>query len=238
MPAASKSGKAVLVSFSGVDGAGKSTQIANLEAVLKSGGYRVRLLSFWDNVVVGCRWREGFVHRAYGSERGIGAPGKPVERRDKNVRHWYLTLARHALYFLDAMNLAWVTARERSDCDILIFDRYIYDELANLPLSSRLTRAYIWLVTAIVPRPDVAYLLDADPAAARERKPEYPVEFMRKCRVAYKQLAIILRTFTVIPPLELPSALRAVASAFFLNTGLPRNVQPETMPDIDVAPAA
>ena len=31
----------------------------------------------------------------------------------------------------------------------------------------------------IVPRPDVAYLLDADPEAARARKPEYPVDFMR-----------------------------------------------------------
>ena len=76
----------LIISFSGVDGAGKSTQIENLRQHLEAAGFRTRLLAFWDDVVVGCRFREGFVHRAYKSERGIGEPGKPVARRDKNVR--------------------------------------------------------------------------------------------------------------------------------------------------------
>ncbi|PYX77543.1 MAG: hypothetical protein DMG66_07045, partial [Acidobacteria bacterium] len=80
--------RAILVSFSGLDGSGKSTQIENLRAQLEARGLRTRLLAFWDNVVVACGVREGFVHKAYGSQRGVGAPGKPVERRDKNVRRW------------------------------------------------------------------------------------------------------------------------------------------------------
>jgi thymidylate kinase len=207
--------KTLLISFSGLDGSGKSTQISNLVRALHDSGYRTKQLAFWDNVVVGTRYREGFVHKAYKSQRGIGAPGKPVERRDKNVRRWYLTLARHLLYFVDAVNLRFVVgSARRSGASVVILDRYIYDELANLPLSSPLTRAYVRFVNWMVPRPDVAYLLDADPEAARARKPEYPVDFMRECRGAYKNLASIVGGITIIPPLELEAAKAAVLLAF------------------------
>src|SRR5437763_6050841 len=154
-------GKSLLVSFSGLDGSGKSTQISSLVRALHANGYRTKQLAFWDNVVVGSRFREGFVHKAYKSQRGIGAPGKPVERRDKNVRRWYLTLARHLLYFIDALHPRFVVgSARRTGADVVILDRYIYDELANLPLSSPMTRAYVRCVNWMVPRADVDYLLD------------------------------------------------------------------------------
>ena len=180
----------LLVSFSGLDGAGKSTQIENLRQFAADRGLSTKLLAFWDDVVVLSRYREGFVHKVYGSERGIGAPGRPVHRRDKNVRKWYLSILRHGLYLLDAVNLARVVgAARRSGADVIIMDRYIYDELANLPLSNPLSKAFIRLVSRCVPQPQVAYLLDADPEAARARKPEYPLEFLYSCRRAYFDLA-------------------------------------------------
>src|SRR5579871_1654784 len=189
----------LLISFSGVDGSGKSTQIESLQSALHNAGLKTTLLAFWDNVVVGVKYREGFVHRVYKSERGIGAPGKPVNRRDKNMRGWHLTAARHFLYLLDACNLRRVVARERkSGADVIILDRYIYDELSNLNLSNPLSRSFIKMVHNFVPRPDIAYLLDADPVAAYARKPEYPVDFMKKCRRAYYDLAAILKTMTII----------------------------------------
>lgn len=213
----SRDHRPILVSFSGVDGAGKSTQIENLQKFAHSRGLTTNLLAFWDDVVVLTRYREGFVHKVYGSEKGIGAPGRPVHRRDKNVRKWYLSILRHGLYLLDALNLVRVVAAaRRSGADIVIMDRYIYDELANLPLSRVLTRIFIRLVSAFVPRPDVAYLLDADPEAARDRKPEYPLEFLHSCRQAYFDLAGLLGNMTIIPPLPLPEAKREVETALAL----------------------
>ena len=204
----------LLISFSGVDGSGKSTQIESLRSALHAAGLKTTLLAFWDNVVVGVKYREGFVHKVYKSERGIGAPGKPVNRRDKNVRGWHLTLARHFLYLLDSIHLCRVVARaKKSGADIVILDRYIYDELSNLNLKNPLSRAFVKFVHGFVPRPDIAYLLDADPVAAYARKPEYPVDFMKKCRRAYFDLAAILKTMTVIPALELPAAKLAVLKA-------------------------
>lgn len=205
----------LLVSFSGVDGSGKSTQIENLCSALHSAGMTTRLFAFWDDVVVGMKYREGFVHKVYKSERGIGAPGKPVNRRDKNMRGWHLTLARHFLYLLDAINLRRVIEgeRRRPGVDVIILDRYIFDELSNLNLANPLSRNFVKFVQTLVPRPDIAYLLDADPVAAYARKPEYPVEFMKKCRRAYFDLAALLGTMTAIPALSLAEAKIAVLKA-------------------------
>jgi len=205
--------KTFLVSFSGLDGAGKTTQIENLRSYLEARGLRTRLLAFWDDVVVLSRYREGFVHKVFKSERGIGAPGKPVNRRDKNVRGWHVNLARHGLYLLDALHLRQVIARAAHGTDVLILDRYIHDELANLPLENRLTRAFVRFVAAIAPRPDVAYMLDADPIAARERKPEYPLDFLVDSRRRYHALAP-MAGMTIIPPLPLEDAKAAVVTAF------------------------
>lgn len=205
----------LLISFSGLDGSGKSTQIDNLMAHLHKLGMKTVRLAFWDDVVVGTKYREGFVHKVYGSEQGVGEPGKPVNRKDKNVRKWYLSLARHGLYLLDAIHLCEVVARaRRGDPDVVIVDRYIYDQLANLPLDHVASRWFARAVHAFVPRPDVAYVLDADVEAARARKPEYPVEFMHKSRAAYMKLAEILRTLTVVPALALDDAKATVVNVF------------------------
>src|SRR5258708_6477293 len=204
----------VVISFSGLDGSGKSTQIENLRNALESAGLKTRLLTFWDDVVVGVKYREGFVHKVYKSERGIGTPGKPVARRDKNVRVWYLTLVRYLLYFADALSLRYVLSRAmKSEADVTIVDRYIYDEVVNLDLNKAVARSFVRCVRALVPQPAIAFLLDADPEAAYARKPEYPVDFMRKCRESYFKLAGTLGSMTVIPALDLPDAKAAVLEA-------------------------
>lgn len=226
----------MLVSFSGLDGSGKSTQIHHLRQVLERRGMSTDLLAFWDDVVVLSRYREGFVHRVYGSEKGIGAPDRPVNRRDKNVRKWYLSIARHGLYLLDAIHLGFVIRRaRRSKTDVIIIDRYIYDELANLPLHNPLTRMFIRLVDVLVPKPDVAYLLDADPQAARARKPEYPIDFLHMCRRAYFLLARILGHMTIVPPLPLSEAKRAVENAM---TAALHDRSSAARIHLDIAPAS
>src|SRR5262249_46116297 len=133
--------------------------------------------------------------------------------RDKNIRAWYLTLIRHFLYLLDAINLGRVLRRVfKSGANVVIMDRYVHDELANLPLHSSLTHSFIKLVSKITPEPDLQYLLDTDVEAAHARKPEYPVDFMHKCRAAYFQLAQILGTMVIIPALPLSEAKDAVVT--------------------------
>ncbi|MCU1285220.1 MAG: thymidylate kinase [Acidobacteriales bacterium] len=204
----------LLITFSGLDGSGKSTQIENVRQYLSAAKKRVVMLAFWDDAVVGKRYRENFVHKVYGSEKGIGTPGKPVQRRDKNMRGWYLSLVRHGLYLLDAIHVCEVIARaRRGSPDVIIMDRYIYDELVNLPLRNPISRFYVRAISSFVPKPELALLMDADPQAARERKPEYPVEFMKEARLSYFRLASFVGRLTVIPPMSLEDAKGEVLSA-------------------------
>ncbi len=214
-----------IVSFSGIDGAGKSTQISALENWLRETGHTTKLLTFWDDIVVASHLRETMSHAAFKGDTGVGSPEKPLERRDKNVTSWPVVAMRFFLYFADAINLCRkVAVVRKSNFDVLIFDRYIYDELANLPLQRWPARAFLWMVLKIVPRPDVAYIVDADPEAARARKPEYPLEFLRSNRNAYLALARFSHDITVIEPLSIDAAKIKVQQEF-LRTMSPANAK-------------
>jgi thymidylate kinase len=203
------------VTFSGIDGAGKSTQIGALIAWLRQQGLRVSLLTFWDDVVVAPWLREFMSHKAFGGDKGIGSPEKPLSRRDKNVTAWPVTALRFCLYFADAVNTRRkIRSFSKSDTDVVICDRYIYDELANLPLKRWWTRAFVKAMLWIVPKPNVSYVIDADPAAAFSRKPEYPLEFLRKNREAYLAMAHLTRHITVISPLTIQAMELQVREAF------------------------
>ena len=94
-----------------------------------------------------------------------------------------MTGVRLFLYFIDAVSVRFAVEKAlRSGADVVIFDRYIYDELANLNLGNRAIQVYCRLIMRLVPKPAVSYLLDADPVKARARKPEYPLEFLHSNR--------------------------------------------------------
>ncbi|HET9087322.1 MAG TPA: thymidylate kinase, partial [Acidobacteriaceae bacterium] len=178
-----KSKTCLVVSFSGMDGAGKSTQIDALCRRLNEAGLRVKLITFWDDVARFTRMREATGHKIFKGDKGVGTPEAPINRRDKNVRSWGMTWVRLGLYFADAMSLRrTIRQATRSGADFLVCDRFIYDELANLELSNPAARAYIRLIMKIVPKPNVSYFLDADPVQARARKPEYPLDFLYTSR--------------------------------------------------------
>jgi thymidylate kinase len=190
-----------LVSFSGIDGAGKSTQIENLSARLRQAGVRVLLVTFWNDVARLTRIREVSGHTLFKGDKGVGTPARPVNRQDKNVQSWYMTTVRFCLYFVDAISLRMVVAKTlRADADVVIFDRYLYDELANLSLQNTVARAYVRLLLRLVPQPDISYLLDADPVQARARKPEYPLGFLHRSRASYLALSELVGGMTIIAP--------------------------------------
>jgi thymidylate kinase len=208
-----KSERVRFVSFSGVDGAGKSTQIALLCAWLEERGLRIHIVRFWDDVAKLTRLREGTGHKIFKGDKGIGSPEAPINRRDKNVGGGLMTCLRFFLYFVDTISLRNVVRNQlHGKCDFVIFDRYIYDELANLDLNSRIARMYARLMWRIAPDPDVAFLLDADPEVARARKPEYPLEFVRLNRRSYMRLNELLGIFTIVAPTEINQANRDIRS--------------------------
>ena len=192
----------MLVSFSGIDGAGKSTQIEALSSRLAHDGLRVHVIRFWDDIARLKGIRETSGHRIFRGDRGVGSPSAPIHRRDKNVQSGLMTCVRLFLYFIDGISTRRMVARMlRSGFDVVIFDRYTYDELANLNLENPIIRVYARLLMRLARRPHISFVLDADPVGARARKPEYPLEFLHTNRKAYLKLADLLGGITVIRPM-------------------------------------
>jgi thymidylate kinase len=211
MHASSQTRQRRFVSFSGMDGAGKSTQIHNLRTRLADAGLKVSIVTFWDDVARLKQVRETSGHKLFKGDKGVGSPEAPINRRDKNVRSAPMTAVRYFLYFVDAVSLRRVVKKAlNSDADFIIFDRYAYDELANLSLSNPFSRLYVRSVMWLVPRPHVSYVLDADPVQARARKPEYPVEFLKFSRASYLKLNELIGGMTVISPAPVEEVAREV----------------------------
>lgn len=209
------------VSFSGIDGAGKSTQIDALRDAAEQAGRRVRIIRFWDEVARLTGLRETSGHKIFKGDKGIGSPANPINRRDKNVRSWPMACVRLFLYAVDAVSTRIKVAEALgAGADFVIFDRYIYDELANLNLRNPLMRAFIRGIMVLVPRPHVSFILDADPVQARARKPEYPLEFIYLNRQAYFDLSHLIGRMTVISPGPIATVKREVLRYALLD-GLP-----------------
>jgi thymidylate kinase len=199
--------QALLITFSGIDGAGKSTQIASLRDFLEEAGLSVLLLAFWDDVAKLKHARRSVGAWVFKGDIGVGTPEKPISRRDKNVRSPIMSLFRLAIYFADAVSLSRIISRAlKSSADVIIFDRYIYDELANLNMGHAVTRLYLRGIIKSVPKPEISFFLDADPIQAWTRKPEYPLEFLHSNRNAYLKLSSMLGYITVVPPLPIDEA--------------------------------
>ena len=221
--------KPILITFSGIDGAGKSTQIEKLRSYFLNAGVPVRELTFWDNVVMFPRLRSGFSRVVLQSDGSIGTPEKPAARNDKNAQSWPLLVGRACLYLFDIINLRRIVREARSqNAGVVIFDRYIYDQLAAMPMSSWLARTYARVLLKLSPRPDLSYVLDAIPEVARARKPEYPVEFMHQQRRSY----MLLRTFAplqVIPSAD-PEEVHAAILDRFRKCIVDEAPQPQAHP--------
>jgi thymidylate kinase len=190
----------MIVSFSGLDGAGKTTQISRLRDYLASRGAEVYSLTMYDQVSFSGRLQEW---RARAKRVGAGpAPAPRLAsprdragfRQDKNVFSWSLLFLRMAVYVFDAVTLRRRLASARGRYDVITCDRFIYDSLANLlSLKNRWwVRAYVRGMLALAPKPDVAVLLDVAPEEAFGRKPEYPLDYAGLRSEAYRAVFSML----------------------------------------------
>jgi len=215
-------GAPFLVSFSGIDGAGKTTQIEALVAWLQEAGLRVEIVRFWDDVAALRSLREKMTHAFLRGEKGVGSPERPVRRRDKNVRNGVVLAIRMVLCLFDTLRVRSVVKRirRRSKAQVVIFDRYVYDQYANLSLDRGLVIRYLKFLLRRAPRPDVACLLDSVPEVARARKPEYPLAFMYVNRACYLNIQGLAGMFLVAPGSVPETAFRIrekVATALWIS---------------------
>ena len=187
----------LLVAFLGVDGAGKSTVMANVErdlapAFWSTKQYHGRALDsplrWTKRVRVARQLREQEVERAATNPHALPPARNP---HNKSPRRLTLSLIKLGLWWADYTFLGYLVdiyPRLRRST-LVLFDRYYQDLLVD-PKRHRYGGP-LWLarlVSRFFPRPDVIVLLDAPPEVLHSRKREVPLEETARQREAFLEL--------------------------------------------------
>jgi len=193
----------VLITFSGLDGAGKSTLTDWLKETLERQGRRVAVFHMNDHVGAYAyvrtlrNWLFGGPRRGFAAPGESEAPSAPANATQGaypglRERMWRLRVAivwskplRRLLYTLDLLVFwGYRLYLEKGKRQILIMDRYFYDTLVDVSDG----RNWFWIrvLQRITPTPEVPVFLDIGPEESFSRKGEYSVPYLRKRWAAYK----------------------------------------------------
>jgi len=192
----------MLITFSGLDGAGKSTLIAWLRAALEAKGHSVAVLHMNDDVgVYACvRAIRDRLLRLLGRSAPPPRPTPPATpasrtgalrfrhawRRVRNALVWSPTL-RCCIYPIDLLMFALYRLHlEKVRNRVLLMDRYFYDTLVDLSQDG--PRSVHRLLQVLTPTPDVPVLLHVPPQRAFERKGEYSLDYLQRRWIAYQSI--------------------------------------------------
>ncbi len=194
-------GAPVSVSFSGLDGAGKTRQITELRDHLATTGRSVDVV--WVPFKI---WPEGLLNRLPARWRSRLGPGRragageasgpgPASASARNglvgsARRWVWTVVGAGASVSAGLSLR--RRRRGSAADVLVLDRYRLDSIVKLQFWYAEVPAGLLarLVRGVAPAPDVEILLRVDADVAYARKPEQwtPSQLARQAR-SYDALA-------------------------------------------------
>ncbi len=181
----------MLISISGLDGAGKTTLIDWIAQDLRRQRREVAVLHLNDHVNVYAFARR-LRDRVCGRQPSDGPPRMaPSPTRLGRLRDAILwsRVLRRLLYPLDVLLfLGFRLYLERLRGRVLIMDRYFYDTLVDVAGPGRVAWGWLRLLHRLTPTPDLPVLLEISPEAAFARKGEYTVDYLRQRADAYARV--------------------------------------------------
>lgn len=192
----------MLITFSGLDGAGKSTLIEFLSSTLEGRRQPVVVLHLNDQVGVYAFLRtvRDRLRRRPAASLAPGAPDPKSQKLQRpTARGWRGALSRlrtailwnrplrRLLYPLDLIVFACYRAYlERAKGRVLIMDRYFYDTLVDVADGRQ--GPWTRLLERLTPRPTVPVFLDITPEESFRRKREFSVDYLRRRSEAYRRV--------------------------------------------------
>lgn len=191
-------GVRVLITFSGLDGAGKSTLIEWLKDRLEAQRRPVVVFHMNDHIGLYAYLRvlrncvTGHPPLTKASEIRSERPSEAGQvehgalRRMRDAVVWNRPLRRWIYLFDLAVFVCYRTTVEKLRGRILIMDRYFYDTLVDV--SDGRGWGWVRLLERLTPTPTVPVFLDIGPEESFRRKGEYSVEYLARRYRAYERV--------------------------------------------------
>ena len=189
-----------LISISGLDGSGKSTQTEVLKKHLESQGKKVlyfhaiqfsfaqKLKEFKENVIpdlirnLDSRFRGNDKKRSR-QEKNAAPSTEPGSSAGVTRANWPQIQLRKIFLLIDVLRFRCAATRKYPNSyDYLLSDRYFFDSALNIQYLSKNNKSL--LVEKIIPQPDKAFYLEVEPAMIMQRKrvPDQGIEYLRTKR--------------------------------------------------------
>jgi thymidylate kinase len=173
----------MLITFSGIVGSGKSTNAKYVRDLMADSPdqpvyLRFRFLS----------WRKMLANSSQKRARSNRDKKEVNRETPRTNKVMPLTLVRFAGYLVRMLNfhlLKQIKLRNR----VAICDRYFYDNLAHYHLKNRRERFYFKILRKAMPKPDICFMLMAEPETILQRRGHYESNYIYTLSENYKKMA-------------------------------------------------
>jgi thymidylate kinase len=223
----------MLVTFSGLDGSGKSTLIAHLRKGLEDLGVPVVDLAMYGQVSISAivRMIHDQIKKTFCKEPKTGTPAAIdthqagdtsasapyVARAPSFLRHRFV---KWCVLILDLLVLCLFRLyHEAFQKRVLILDRYFYDLLVDV--SGDRHWLYVKVFMLIVPRPTLPIFLAVSPAESFARKGEHSIAYLEHRHKAYTMIFQWVRCPVYIPNADLQQTKQMLEEAVLNCLNLP-----------------
>jgi thymidylate kinase len=161
-----------IISISGLDGSGKSTQTALLKSYLENQGKKV----FYFHAI-----QFGMAQKL---SRG------PSSTQSITKATWFQIIARRIFLFLDLMRFKRLLKKlTQENYDFLVSDRYFYDSIINIYYLAK--NKHKIPCENFIPKTTLSVYLKVFPESImqRERKPDQGIDYLQDKKILYDDMA-------------------------------------------------
>lgn len=180
-----------IITFSGVDGSGKSSQLELFRKELENKGVKA-----------------AYFHAVHFSAPQAAkrlfarSSSKPGEAKAITKSSSLGVLLRKTVLLLDLYRFhRYLKRLERSGVTYLISDRYFYDSLVNIAYldGTTLSTPYANFSARFIPKPDKAFFLSVSPEAVmgRDRAPEQGLQYLKDKQGLFQEAATLWGFITI-----------------------------------------